>query len=279
VVRRVFAAPALALALLAAVPAEAQPRAARPSRTDRESAARAACAEGRVEEGITLLADLYGELAHPNYVYNQARCYQRNGRPAEAITRFEEYLRLTPQAPLEERERIAGFIRGERARLAAAAAAALDAVAPPETSEPSAAPLPETPSAVALADTREKPVATSRRPYRVAAVGLGAAAAIGLITGVVAGQRLGEVDAQVDRWKTRPPASLSEAEVGDVRARGSRYRTSAWAGYGVGAGALAAAVACAVIGWSTPATDGPATALALSAAPGTFFGSVRVPLP
>jgi hypothetical protein len=113
----------------------------------------------------------------------------------------------------------------------------------------------------------------------VAAIGLGAAAAVGLITGVVAGQRLGEINAEVESWKTRAPASLSQAEVENVRARGSRYRTSAWVGYGVGAGALAAALACAVIGWSSPAADRTSPALALSAAPGTFFGSLRVPLP
>jgi hypothetical protein len=67
----------------------------------REDQAKTACLAGRVQEGIDLLAQLYVATADANYIYNQGRCLEQNGRPDEAIGRFQEYLRkganLTPE--------------------------------------------------------------------------------------------------------------------------------------------------------------------------------------
>src|SRR4051812_26823182 len=64
------------------------------TREQREADARKACAAGHVEEGIEILADLYAGYSHPNYIYNQGRCYQENGKGEQAVARFREYLRV-----------------------------------------------------------------------------------------------------------------------------------------------------------------------------------------
>jgi hypothetical protein len=89
----------LLLVALAPLSARAQPREGQP-RDPRESEAETECLAGRVPRGIELLAQLYVATGDANYIYNQGRCFEQNGRPEDAIPRFKEYLRkatnLTP---------------------------------------------------------------------------------------------------------------------------------------------------------------------------------------
>jgi hypothetical protein len=77
----------------------------------REDEARKECLAGRTQRGIDLLAELFTETRDPNYIFNQARCFQQNNRPDEATGRFREYLRkakaLTPEERLEVETHIA----------------------------------------------------------------------------------------------------------------------------------------------------------------------------
>lgn len=59
----------------------------------KERAAMTACLSGDVAAGIALLAELYVSYLKPIYLFNQGRCYQQNGRYADAIARFREYQR------------------------------------------------------------------------------------------------------------------------------------------------------------------------------------------
>jgi hypothetical protein len=43
---------------------------------------------------VALLAELFTETGNSNFIYNQARCLEQNNRPADAINRFREYLRV-----------------------------------------------------------------------------------------------------------------------------------------------------------------------------------------
>jgi hypothetical protein len=61
-----------------------------------EKAARKACLAGDYPAGVAILADLFVETKNPTYVFNQARCFEQNGRNVEAINRFREYLRIAP---------------------------------------------------------------------------------------------------------------------------------------------------------------------------------------
>ena len=69
----------------------------------RETRARTDCLTGKVESGVALLAELFTETGNSNFIYNQARCYEQNNRPADAISRFREYLRVAKGISDEDR--------------------------------------------------------------------------------------------------------------------------------------------------------------------------------
>ncbi len=56
--------------------------------------ARKDCLTGKYESGVALLAEIFVETGNANFIYNQARCYEQNARPEDAINRFREYLRV-----------------------------------------------------------------------------------------------------------------------------------------------------------------------------------------
>src|SRR6185295_18592 len=76
----------------------------------RELQAKKACLASRPDRGIELLAELYAETNDATYIYNQARCYQQNGRAQDAATRFREYLRKSPNVDPTEKAQVQGFI-------------------------------------------------------------------------------------------------------------------------------------------------------------------------
>ncbi len=77
----------------------------------RELEARKECLAGRYQKGIDVLADLFTESGDPNYIFNQARCFQQNNRPEEAISRFREYLRKAKDLPKDELAEVQGYIK------------------------------------------------------------------------------------------------------------------------------------------------------------------------
>jgi tetratricopeptide (TPR) repeat protein len=105
------------------------------------------CLSGKTDSGVALLAELYAETRNPNFVYNQARCYEQAARPEDALNRFREYLRVAKNISAADRadaekhmeECRALAAEQERAREKKAAAAA---VAPPPQPTATAAPEP-----------------------------------------------------------------------------------------------------------------------------------------
>ena len=61
--------------------------------------AKIACAAGDVTTANRLLAELYAATEDPIWIFNQGRCFQQNGDPGHALTRFREYLRKAKTAP------------------------------------------------------------------------------------------------------------------------------------------------------------------------------------
>src|SRR4051812_43241979 len=87
------------------------------SREAREREARKACFTGNVERGVEILLDLYVETQHPNYIYNQARCFERNGKYDQAVLSYEDYLRKATNLGDAERAQVAKSIVELRVRL------------------------------------------------------------------------------------------------------------------------------------------------------------------
>jgi hypothetical protein len=95
---------ALAMPLLVVSTAFAQ------DKDPRETEARKDCLTGKYEAGAALLAELFTETSNPNFIYNQARCYEQNARPDEAIQRFREFLRIARDLSAEEKKEVENHI-------------------------------------------------------------------------------------------------------------------------------------------------------------------------
>jgi len=125
----------------------------------REIQAQKDCLTGRADSGVALLAELFARTGNPNFIYNQARCYEQVARAEEAINRFREYLRLAKDIPADERADVERHLqecrvlqakqeqeREKKAAAEAAAAAAAQpawaAVPPAEPAVPAQAPVP-----------------------------------------------------------------------------------------------------------------------------------------
>jgi hypothetical protein len=107
-----------------------------------EDQAHTACLAGHPEQGVQLLAELYVRTHDPNYIYNQGRCFEQNGRPAEAISRFREYLRTGGDLTLAEQADAEGHIRECERQLAISAGPAPPRAIPPMEDRPTRRPLP-----------------------------------------------------------------------------------------------------------------------------------------
>jgi hypothetical protein len=126
-----------AVIALHAIPALAQ------EQDPREIQAQKDCLTGRADSGVALLAELYAVTGNPNFIYNQARCFEQASRPGEAVDRFREYLRVAKDLPPAERADVEKHIlecralqaeqEREREKKAAAEAATAAAAAPPPT--------------------------------------------------------------------------------------------------------------------------------------------------
>jgi hypothetical protein len=124
-----------AILALQALPAVAQ------EQDPREIQAQKDCLTGRADAGVALLAELYAVTGNPNFIYNQARCFEQASRPDDAISRFREYLRVAKDLPPAEQVDVEKHImecrvlqaeqEREREKKAAAEAAAAAAAAPP----------------------------------------------------------------------------------------------------------------------------------------------------
>jgi hypothetical protein len=91
------------------------------SRDVREREARKACFTGDVDRGVEILVDLYGETGHPNYIFNQARCFERNGKYDQALLSYEDYLRKATNLGEADRAQVEKSIAELRAKVASSA--------------------------------------------------------------------------------------------------------------------------------------------------------------
>jgi hypothetical protein len=83
----------------------------------KEREARKACFTGNVDRGVEILVDLYGETGHPNYIFNQARCFERNGKYQQAMLSYEDYLRKVTNLGESDRAQVEKSIAELRAKV------------------------------------------------------------------------------------------------------------------------------------------------------------------
>ena len=112
-----------------------------------EDDANAAATAGRYQEALEAYSKLYLKTREPTYLHNVARCYQKLGRPDEAIDYFNRYLRLAKDLEESVKIEVHGYILEmealkESQRKEKAAAAAASRPMPVQTPSPVATPAP-----------------------------------------------------------------------------------------------------------------------------------------
>jgi hypothetical protein len=180
--------------VLAGAPARAQ------TADPRETQSRSECLAGRFQAGVDLLAQMFAETGDVNYIYNQGRCYEQNGRFSEAILHFREFLRKAKNLSAEEKAEVNGHIAECKAMKAEQDSLAVPAAAVPVTPPaPAAQPAPAATVAPALPAETAAPIpagvveTTPSRPsadnrgasLRTAGIVTGSVGAAALIAGVI----------------------------------------------------------------------------------------------
>jgi hypothetical protein len=239
---------ALVLALVEAI---APPVARAQADEARSQEARAACAAGQVEKGITLLAELFASTGGINWVFNQGRCYQQNGRAEAAINRFKEYLRRSDVSETEKRAEAGRFIEELEADLRRARPPAsssepaaserhpgvIEGPFPGQTAPGARTPLPAPPSGTdALSVGAES--SSYRQDRRILFLGSAALAGAGLLAltgGIFSSVKVKSLANEAARWNVSDWNRLAERQ----QARANRYERLQWLGYGVAGLALA----------------------------------------
>jgi tetratricopeptide (TPR) repeat protein len=273
--------------LLVIAPARAQ------QANTRETRARADCLAGRFQAGVDLLAQLFAESGNANYIYNQGRCYEQNGKQNEAILRFREYLRTAKNLSAGERGEVNGHIAECQAMKAEWESRALPAAAvpvtpppPPTMPPPPAAPVaevrPAPPTTITLAVAAAAPTPAVEtapgRPsadnrgavLRMAGIVAGSIGAAALITGMIFSIETGSIADEVTADDKRNRYSRTKDD------RGKLFADLQWVGYGVGAAALACGGALYYLGYRaahSPASD--SVSLLLMLLPGGTGAAVQ----
>lgn len=210
-----FAGALVVLGLLVAPAARAQQGDAR------EVEAKKACLGGHPDRGIELLADLYAETNDPTYIYNQGRCFEQNGRNADAVVRFREYLRKAANIGADERAQVQARID------------VLDAQAHPVAPAPVQPVMAPAPVLVSASDAPERE--SRARHLRIGALAAAAVGVAAVAVGVVEGLRARSLSQEVSSDANRGVYSQSKFDSGE------RAQTIEIIGFSVGGAALVAA--------------------------------------
>jgi len=237
----------------------------------KERAARKACLSGDYAKGVELLSDLFIDTKDPNYIFNQARCFEQNSRCEEAISRFREFLRkasaISPADKVDTEKHIADCqaLLGQKAtpepaRESAVAVAPQVAVAPAAPSPPPAAasPAPPAPEQVAVASATQ-PTANPGRGLRIAGIACGVVGVASVGTAIYFYTQAKSYSDKVSGQTTLNPSDDSA---------GKRAQTMQWVFYGAGAAAIATGTVLYVLGWQAADSGRTVTGIAPMLGPG-----------
>jgi hypothetical protein len=153
-----------------------------------ERAARKACMSGNYQKGVEILSDMFINTRDPVHIYNQGRCYEQNGRCAEAINRFREYLRTAKAPTAEEKLDTEKHIRDCQTLSSQQPAPAGVSAIPPAAA--AAAPVEAMPAGVDVTAPAPQPAATGGSRWWIWA-GVGAVVVAGTVTAILLATRSG----------------------------------------------------------------------------------------
>lgn len=208
----------------------------------KERAAKTACLSGDAAKGVALLAELYVDTNDITFLFNQGRCFEQNGRYADAIIRFREYLGKNkdagnaPDAVAERHLADCQALLDKQTPQTPAPAPAKPATdnqpVAPTAEQVTPIAQPATPVAVPQSDIAQAAPAsatpgTGLRIGGIAAMAVGVA---GIATGVMLNLKANSLATELEKSNT----SYSRSK----EATRSSYQTFGWVGYGAGAACL-----------------------------------------
>jgi hypothetical protein len=210
------------------------------SESAKEQRAKTACMAGDYTEGVHLLSELFVATMHETYIFNQARCFEQNRRYEDAISRFQDYLRIGKNIKKANRVKALAHIEECKALLASEKAQSTPIV-PPTPPQP----VPPAPAPVAA---KPKPPARQSNPPAARRSGSGLRVA-GIVTAAVGGAALvGGVIFNVESNSTARDLKKTDGYTPGRDSDRKTYATLAWVGYGVGAACVATGTLLYVLG-------------------------------
>ena len=273
--------PRLLVSLVISAAVVAVPLAALAGAKDRDSkerTARTACLAGDYAKGVALLAELYVSTKDIAYLFNQARCFEQNGKYEEAILRFHEYQLKNADAGNPPDESAEKHIASCQALLDKQKAGQV-ATLPPVTPTVTAPAVPAEPKPVAVESPGQraeaKPEATVEpkadvsasiapetpgRGLRVAGIAAAAVGVAGLAAGVVFNLKANSLASDLESANGSSTTLYSRSK----ESSRSSYATLTWVAYGAGAACMAGGAVLYFFGRS----PGPSTQVALAPAVG-----------
>lgn len=232
-------------------------------RDNRERAARLACLSGDYAKGVAILAELFIDTKDPTFLYNQGRCFEQNLRYAEAVGRFQEYLRAGKRLSKDEQADAEKHIADCKGLLASQSQ--------PAVAAPASAPTPAVPTPVAaptLVADPAPPIVQQTNAQSANESGSGLRTA-GIITAAFGGAAV--VTAVIMNLKVNSMASDMQKTNGYTDSKDSdrqTYETLGWVGYGVGAACVATGAVLYYLGARSNAAGAASVVLVPAFAPG-----------
>ena len=200
-----------------------------------ERAARLACLNGDYTKGVAILSELFVDSKNPTYVFNQGRCFEQNHRYEDALSRFEEYLRVAQgKLTAADRETAEKHIADCKMRIP-------DQLSKDEPSQPLAPPsyVPTAPPEPTSAPESSTSTAAQPEPQPTVSHGGSRLRIAGIVTASVGVAAM--VAGVLLNLKVNGMVKDMDTSVGNYDSRNSdrkTYQTMAWMGYGVGAAAV-----------------------------------------
>lgn len=248
-------------------------------RDSKERTARTACLTGDYAKGVELLAELYVTSKDITYLFNQARCFEQNGKYEEAILRFHEYQLKNSDAgnpPDESAEKHIASCQAllDKQKAGQGAATALPPTAPAVTAPAaSAEPKPVGESlgqkAAAVLGVAPEPKAdlaastapeTPGRGLRFAGIAAAAVGVAGLAAGVIFNMKANSLSRDLEAANGSSTTLYSRSK----ESSRSSYESLTWVAYGAGAACVVGGAVAYLLGRS----EGPSTQVALAPAVG-----------
>jgi hypothetical protein len=205
--------------------------------------ARTACLAGDYNKGVTILSELFVSTREPTHIYNQGRCFEQNARFREAISRFQEYLRIAKDVPADARAEAEKHIADCKALMAQESAASATNPAAPvpvredtprSIAQPSPAPQPSAPSPSDVVSGSKpasaEPTGEGGSGLRTAGIVTASVGGAALVAGILLNLKVNDISSGYETYNGYTEQKESQRK---------SYETWGWISYGAGAACVA----------------------------------------